>query len=376
MRVLYLVHDLEDAAVRRRTLMLEAGGAQVYLAGFRRGPKPAAGSADKVIDLGETRNGAFAHRAAKTIASAPSLIRALGGERPDIIIARNLEMLFLARQVARRFAPAPVIVYESLDIHRLLLRRDFIGALLRGAERSLMSRASMVVTSSPAFVENYFEPMQNLKLPVFLMENKVLDIEGRMNAMAASKPADGVITIGWFGALRCVKSLEILSAFTRAMDGRVKVVMRGKPAYNEFEDFDAQIVAEPHIGFGGPYRAEDLSDMYAQVDLTWAIDFFEEGQNSKWLLPNRLYEGSRHGSVPIALSGTETGKFVSRHGIGLTLDEATPQALKALFETLTPDRLADLRAALNACPASLFTATRDDCVGFVDRLKALQVAHA
>ncbi|WKL59047.1 glycosyltransferase [Asticcacaulis sp. ZE23SCel15] len=375
MRVLYLVHDLEDAAVRRRTLMLEAGGARVYLAGFRRSQKPADDSG-KVIDLGETRNGAFAHRAAKTITSAPSLIRALKGERPDIIIARNLEMLFLARQVARRFSPAPVIVYESLDIHRLLLRRDFIGALLRGAERSLMSRASLVVTSSPAFVENYFAPMQNLTLPVFLLENKVLDLSGRSVGVPAGKKTDGVITIGWFGALRCRKSLDLLSAFARLMAGRVKVVMRGKPAYNEFEDFDAQIAAEPYISFGGPYRAEDLSALYAQVDLTWAIDFFEEGQNSKWLLPNRLYEGSRYGSVPIAMSGTETGKFVSRHGIGLTLDEATPQALMALFETLTPDRLSALRAALKACPPSLFTATRDDCVGFVDRLKTLQVAHA
>ncbi|WP_189485999.1 glycosyltransferase [Asticcacaulis endophyticus] len=375
MRVLYLVHDLEDAAVRRRTLMLEAGGAQVYLAGFRRSQKPADDSG-KVIDLGETRNGAFAHRAAKTITSAPSLIRALKGERPDIIIARNLEMLFLARQAARRFTSAPVIVYESLDIHRLLLRRDFIGALLRGAERSLMSRASLVVTSSPAFVENYFAPMQNLTLPVFLLENKVLDLSSRSVGVTAAKNIDGVITIGWFGALRCCKSLDLLSKFTRLMDGRVKVVMRGKPAYNEFEDFDAQVAAEPDITFEGPYSAEDLSALYAQVDLTWAIDFFEEGQNSKWLLPNRLYEGSRYGSVPIAMNGTETGNFVSRHGIGLTLDEATPQALIALFETLTPDRLSTLRATLKACPPSLFTATRDDCVGFVDHLKTLQVAHA
>ncbi|WP_324291048.1 glycosyltransferase [Asticcacaulis sp. SL142] len=376
MRVLYLVHDLEDAAVRRRTLMLEAGGASVYLAGFRRGPKPVSESTDKIIDLGETRNGAFAHRAAKTLTTAPSLIRALGDSKPDIIIARNLEMLFLARQVARRFKPAPVIVYESLDIHRLLLRRDFIGALLRGAERSLMSRASLVVTSSPAFVENYFVPMQNLTLPVFLLENKVLDLSGRVVGVPAAKKTDGVITIGWFGALRCRKSLDLLSALTRLMAGRVKVVMRGKPAYNEFEDFDAQVAAEPHITFEGPYSAEDLSALYAAVDLTWAIDFFEEGQNSKWLLPNRLYEGSRYGSVPIAMSGTETGSFVSRHGLGLTLDEATPQALMALFETLTPDCLSALRATLKACPPSLFTATRDDCVGFVDRLKTLQVAHA
>jgi succinoglycan biosynthesis protein ExoL len=378
MQVLYLVHDLEDAAVRRRTLMLEAGGARVSLAGFRRSQKPAADTTHKVIDLGETRNGAFAHRAAKTITSAPSLIRALGDEFPDIIIARNLEMLYLACQVATKLTSSPVIVYESLDIHRLLLRRDFVGYLLRATERHLMDRAALLVTSSPAFVDNYFAPLQNIRLPVLLLENKVLDIGSHCATVCDTVrlASSDVLTIGWFGALRCRKSLALLSAFTQQMQGKVKVVMRGKPAYNEFEDFDAQIAAEPYITFEGPYRAEDLSALYAGVDLTWAIDFFEEGQNSKWLLPNRLYEGSRYGSVPIAMKGTETGNFVSRNGMGLILDEATPEALAALFEALTPDRLAALQASLKACPPSMFTTTQADCVDFVDRLKQLQVAHA
>ncbi len=36
LHVLYLVHDLADPAVRRRVMMLQAGGANVTLAGFRR----------------------------------------------------------------------------------------------------------------------------------------------------------------------------------------------------------------------------------------------------------------------------------------------------------------------------------------------------
>lgn len=379
MRVLYLVHDLEDAAVRRRWLMLDAGGAVTRVAGFRRSQLAGGQTLPKqAIDLGETRNGAFVHRAAKTVTSTKALIRALNGERPDIIIARNLEMLFLARQVARQFKPAPAIVYESLDIHRLLLRKDVVGTLLRRIERSLMTRAALVVTSSPAFIDNYFAPLQHLNLPVLLLENKVLDITGTalVTEDEPHRTQDGVLTIGWFGALRCRKSLALLSAFTRQIDGRVKVLMRGKPAYNEFEDFDAQIAAEPHIRFDGPYRAEDLKDLYARVDLTWAIDFFEEGQNSKWLLPNRLYEGSRYGSVPIAIDGTQTARFVRQHGIGLILDEATPEALVRLFDRLDGPKLNALRDTLKAQPASLFTATRQDCVGFVGRLKELQVAHA
>ena len=98
----------------------------------------------------------------------------------------------------------------------------------------------------------------------------------------------------WFGALRCTKSLELLAAFTRATQGRFEVVLRGRPARVEFDDFDGFVQAEPHMRFEGAYRNPgDLPSIYGEVHFSWAIDFFEEGMNSNWLLPNRLYEGGR-----------------------------------------------------------------------------------
>ena len=37
LHVLYLAHDLADAAIRRRVLTLKAGGAEVTVVGFQRG---------------------------------------------------------------------------------------------------------------------------------------------------------------------------------------------------------------------------------------------------------------------------------------------------------------------------------------------------
>jgi succinoglycan biosynthesis protein ExoL len=61
LRVLYLVHDLCDPAVRRRVAMLRAGGADVTLAGFRRTPDISP-ELERLspIDLGRTRDGRFA----------------------------------------------------------------------------------------------------------------------------------------------------------------------------------------------------------------------------------------------------------------------------------------------------------------------------
>ncbi|TIW13849.1 MAG: glycosyl transferase family 1, partial [Mesorhizobium sp.] len=56
LHVLYLVHDVSDPAVRRRIIMLKAGGAQVTLAGFRRIASPVADVEGlRPIDLGATR---------------------------------------------------------------------------------------------------------------------------------------------------------------------------------------------------------------------------------------------------------------------------------------------------------------------------------
>jgi succinoglycan biosynthesis protein ExoL len=164
----------------------------------------------------------------------------------------------------------------------------------------------------------------------------------------------------------------LLAAFSRRMNGRFEVVLRGRPAYSEFDDFDATVAAEPHMSFKGPYRnPHDLADIYGAVHYAWAIDFFEEGLNSSWLLPNRLYEGCRHGAVPIAMQGTETARFLAGHGIGLVLPEPSDSALAALLGGQDTRSFAHQRARIGAKPAATWSNGSEDCRALVGRLKRL-----
>jgi succinoglycan biosynthesis protein ExoL len=152
----------------------------------------------------------------------------------------------------------------------------------------------------------------------------------------------------------------------------VEVVLRGRPAYSEFDDFDAKVSSAPHVEFHGAYRnPEDLAAIYRDVQFSWAIDFFEEGLNSSWLLPNRLYEGGLYGTVPIALSGTETGRFVENRGIGPAIERATPEALEMLFKGMTEARYLDLVSRLSAVERSQWVTGPADCRALVSRLSAL-----
>src|SRR3569832_755235 len=207
LKFLYLVPNLGDATVRRRVAMLREGGAQVTVAGFQRAG--AAEPDENSIVLGKTFDARFTQRIVQ-IARASGLVRRRHrGVEAEVIVARNLEMLFLARRLRPAGPAGPPLVYECLDIHRLLLRDDLVGRHLRQLEQRLASQAGLVLTSSPAFVREYFAKRWDISRPTLLVENKVHgDASGRGSNPALATPSAGPrIRLGWFGALRCRRSL-------------------------------------------------------------------------------------------------------------------------------------------------------------------------
>ncbi|KQY35433.1 hypothetical protein ASD38_02405 [Caulobacter sp. Root487D2Y] len=363
MKVAYFVHDLEDAAVRRRVRMLRAGGCEVAVLGFRRAAAPV----DQVegvpaTDLGRTHNARLAQRAA---AVAVNLLKAgrlkaqVAGA--DVVLARNLECLALAAWARELHAPGASLVYECLDIHRTLLGAGLASRALRAVERGLLARCAQVIVSSPAFVERYFAPRQDCRAPVLLIENKVLaDVAAPARPDPDAASSGPPWRIGWFGMIRCRKSLDLLTRLVERGDGLIEVVIRGRPSYDVLSDFDAVIARTPGLRFGGPYRPEALPDLYRGVHFTWAVDYFEEGLNSSWLLPNRLYEGGLNGVPAIALDEVETGRWLARRGAGVLISDPERE-LPAFFEGLTEPDYVRRRRATCAIPLSDLVADRADC---------------
>lgn len=372
MKIVYFVHNLGDPAVGKRVAMLRTGGAEVVLIGFHRDetyPPPPDGV--RAISLGRTHDARLGQRVAKVIGAALQADRlraALSGA--TVIMARNLEMLCVAK-AARRHAPEASLVYECLDVHRLLLSDKPPGHALRWLERRLMADADLLVVSSPAFVKQYFEPRQGLgaglATPWKLVENKVFPAPLAQETRARP-PAGRPWRIGWFGAIRCRRSLDILSDLAARRPDLVEVVIRGRPSYTEFEDFDAQTRRAPALRFEGPYRPNELPALYGDVHFTWAFDYFEAGANSDWLLPNRIYEGGLNGSVSLALASVETGAWLREHGLGVLLND--PAEAEAVLEAMTPERYAALAARAGAAPSSLFLASAEECRTLVGALSA------
>ena len=342
MKIAYFAHDLSDPAVHRRARMLQAGGAELVLIGFRRSEAPVFEIANShPIDLGRTTGGKLAQRIMQVAAALPRLRRcapALFGA--DAYVARNLEMLLLAFRARQIMGGQARITYECLDVHRLQTAPDWRGRLIRRLEEALIGRSQLLLTSSPAFVEEYFSRFRASNTPVVVVENKILAYgEHAQVAKPAERPSvEPPWKIGWFGAIRCRKSLDILRKVADQFGGTVQVVIAGRPTPGVFDDFEKLMRTSPHFRFLGAYRSpEDLAELYGKVHFSWAVDYFEEANNSKWLLPNRLYESGFFGVPSIAVGGTETARWLGLRKIGVILDEPLERSLSLFIEALSAD---------------------------------------
>lgn len=363
MKIAYLVHNLNDPAVERRCVMLERGGAQVKLAGFCRDHTLSAPIASRQpLQLGFSKDAALLHRAVSTL-RATAFNSKIGKffADCDVVMARNLEQLAIARAIV---GDRP-LVYECLDIHRSLVGAGRAAKLIQAIEGWLLPRVDLLITSSPAFIENHFAST-SLACPVMLVENKLL-VDNVETSRRASQPSPGKpITIGWFGMLRCERTLEVVSSMAAQAEGRLNILIAGKPSPAVFADFEKSIAGKSGIEYVGAYRYSDLPALYGRCHFAWTIDWFEEGENSSWLLPNRIYEAVAHGSVPIALSGIEVGRWLSARKAGLLVESA--DELPEILLDMSTSRLAEYQAAIAAIPRTDVVADDRDCRALVSRL--------
>ena len=376
LRVTYLAHDLDDPSIWRRVEMLRRGGAKLRIAGFRRGegdlPQPA-------TVLGHTANGRMVQRVRAILAAWPRIARALPPQPsgPEIILARNLEMLALGARLARARGESARLVYELLDIHGMMLGDNPRARALRRIEAGLLHKTALTVISSPAFDTRYLRHYRQPVTPTVLVENKPFAGLAAATSQAAPDGIEhgGPLIIGWFGMLRCRWSLRVLDALTRAAPGRFRVVLRGRPALDVMGDFYQVVAANPDLSYPGPYDwPGDLPDIYAAVDVAWLIDRYQAGQNSDWLLPNRLYEGCLNGAVPVTLAGTEVSRRAADWGGGITVSAPEIDAVSAALSGLDANALARLRAAVATIPRSGLEMDTAECRRLTAAICGLQPA--
>lgn len=356
MNIIYFAHNVEDAAVLKRTRQLAARGAEVKIVGFSRFTSMPQNASTAIV-LGRTYDGKFAQRAFE-IMKGMSRVNHFDDllSQADVIICRNLEALIVGSWARKRSGRDIPIHYECLDIHGKMLGSGPPSKALRLIERKLLNSATSLITSSNAFVTEYFEPIQNFRGRVNLLENKLLISDFAPEDFSAQAPASPPWIIGWFGIIRCRKSLLMLNEI--ANERNVTVRIAGRVARTQIPDFDEIIAANTQLEFLGAYEAKDIPSLFGGCHFIWSVDYYEEGQNSAWLLPNRLYDSLAAKRVPIALNTVETGHWLTRHKAGKLVSDPVKD-LTEFFAVLTDDDFDSLQDQIRSIPNDAIFHTND-----------------
>lgn len=361
----FFAHERGDARVMKRIAAFQAAGREVIGFTFHRVREKAdVAPTWENIHLGTTYNRRYLQRLAVFMSSVGILLkqrkRLAQCSTIYVVNTDNAALALLGRMLSGKKMP---LVLELADIQPAMLGGGLVSIILRAIERAVLKRCSLLVTTSPGFVKNYFIPIQAYTGEVFLLENKVYPSHQLPSVAAdAQRLVSGgqPWVIGCFGALRCRRSLQMMHALALRMPERVRFVLRGYPAGTLADDFKELTGNLPNFEFLGAYQyPDDLAAMYAGIDFNWAFDETDPNGNSAWLLPNRIYEGGCFGIPALAGSATETGQWIKKNELGWTFEEPLEKSLAEFFSVLTPDEWSSVKSRCISHPREAFTGEAD-----------------
>jgi len=311
--------DYTDACLIKRMRALAGVGCEVLCVSFQRQRY----NRDYIPEWNNIHLGVIQDR--KYLQRIPVLFRAIGRlfmarhmiGTSKVFYAINLDQLLLAVFMRYLCGGKVLIAYEVADIQYPFVRKDLFGGLLRWLERCLLRSVGLLVVTSPGYIRNYFLPVQRYQGQWFLLENKVYPAPtDALRTLQCSRESisyenDHVWVVGFFGALKCKKSWEIIKHIARVLPDKVVFKLAGYPTRIDQEDFFATTEELENLIYLGEYKNPDeLGKIYGGIDLVWCFDFANGEYNSVWCLANRLYEGGYFEIPLLASKNYESGNFV------------------------------------------------------------------
>lgn len=312
------------------------------------------------ISLGVVRHGNLLKRIPvyrQAISSLSALI-----DRHEVLVVYTLDNFLLA-WMAKIAAKSNIkIILFMLDIRQLFVGNKLKNHVIQSVLIFAFERSSLVLVSSRHYMEEYVASyVRKLPMRWLEIENKVNADEIRPIEFSSQeyRDQDNQIVIGYFGILRCERSLQILIAATEKAAGSLKVIVSGE--YLGLQHMAEKVSAAPWIDFQGSYsNPEDLPGIYGRCDVVWACYPYEVGAgNQEWAKTNRFYEAGYFGKPAIASKGTRDAEFISAAGNGEVVDLADVDGTVARLISLGFEDLNRWQSALAAVPEGTFEYTNE-----------------
>lgn len=307
--------------------------------------------------LGVIGHNSYMKRALQIIKSINKIRQAV--KKTDVIYTFGLDMLVFGwlSQILS-FNKTAHLVYEVGDIREILIGKKKINKIARALEKYLLKNVSVVVVTSNAFATEYFSKIQKSNKPKYhVIENKLdLDFMQTSNSFEKAQTKNSILTIGYFGVLRCDRTWVILKQLAEKGKGKIKIIIRGIPGVkHEHHLKDIENIDE--IEYGGSYVVpDDLPEMYGNVDIVWASYPYQGSKvgNWSWAKTIRFYESCYY-KVPVFVQkGSEDCKTVEKYGIGICLDLEKPDETEEYILNIAEKNIMEWRKNISKLPEDIY----------------------
>ena len=211
------------------------------------------------------------------------------------------------------------LIFEIPDLRETFFKNNFSAKIHKRLFKYFISKISIVVVTSELFVSDFFKKNKITIKKYVLIENKVHLI----NRPISSKKNNDTqqIIIGYFGLVRCEKSLIVLIDFLD-INKKFNLIIYGYYLGISDELID-RVKNSPNIYYKGTYKSPmELYKIYNEIDISWIVYPYskEKDGNFKYARTNRFYEAGFFNKPMIANKFSGDAKFVKSYNVGVNID--------------------------------------------------------
>ena len=309
------------------------------------------------ISLGNIEHGKILGRIGTYIKAIKFIFKAKADHLENDIFFYGFDLLPLL-VLANSFLRCRLI-FEIPDLREIFFSKSLFSFISVKMIKVTLKKVPIVVVTSELFVSKYFK---NNEIDV----NKYFEIENKVhlsqNVPGAGKETRSLITIGYFGVIRCERSLEVLLKFLDTSQ-RCQLVI-----YGYFmkipEEIKNTILSHPKINYRGEYKSpDDLSTIYEEIDISWIAYPYAHGNedgNYRYARTNRYYEAGFFKKPMIASHRSGDAKYVKELKFGMVLNLGNVQDSLGKLGQLNFEKIIKWETVLSRIPDHYFQTTEND----------------
>ena len=336
-KIIFLVPDISDARVIKRIKAFQLLGADLTVCGFQRLRYKFDFSIYRniqLVKLGNTLERNYLKRTLKLFFGLIFIFLNLNKfKNNNCIYCINIDMLIFGFFLKKIYNIK--LIYEVGDILNPFIGKRLQSIVLRIFERILLIFTNYIILTSPAFYTQFYKPVQKLKIPWLLLENKLLPQDKRF-LKSVELDNNNKIQLVYYGVLRDQKSIDILVKIAIEYSHKCDLHIHGFPLWVKHDELDRIAQEYDTIYWHGEFfYPQDLSKILTNADLLWLIDLSDNVNNAKWLLPNRLYDGVLFCVPMLAEKNTETCNYIENKSIGWCLGTDIYNNLRMFLKNIT-----------------------------------------